>query len=256
MRGEHRPESPSSAEVCGSSPHARGTLFRHLTEGMDERFIPACAGNTVSQRPANSCMSVHPRMRGEHFTSTYHCFSKYGSSPHARGTRERCAEQGRPMRFIPACAGNTGIPHSRPPRQSVHPRMRGEHRHHPQVIPAVVGSSPHARGTLPRRCPARGYCRFIPACAGNTIAAGLSRPVRPVHPRMRGEHTVVPTVKYLGVGSSPHARGTQPVMLFRVFQRRFIPACAGNTLANFHVWTVHTVHPRMRGEHSRSTLFG
>ena len=33
-----------------------------------ERFIPACAGNTIAQIPGIGCNPVHPRLRGEHVT--------------------------------------------------------------------------------------------------------------------------------------------------------------------------------------------
>ena len=74
---------------------------------------------------------------------------------------------------------------------------------------AIVGSSPHARGTLgddglhglvlrfipacagnapsPKTAPMR--TSFIPACAGNAYAALSRLDSKSVHPRMRGERT-------------------------------------------------------------------
>ncbi len=175
------------------------------------RFIPACAGNTISADKKFYFITVHPRMRGEH---AFHSFLVIHF-----------------LRFIPACAGNTiavqfirhfnsgSSPHARGTLLinliidigiSVHPRMRGEHGicslaksatdrfipacarntlvHHLEPV-SKAGSSPHARGTL--------------------LAIDLTFRINPVHPRMRGEH--------------------YKVNLFFCKDQRFIPACAGNT---------------------------
>ena len=147
------PNAPHSPPVLwGSSPHARGALS----------FLPI----------ASSAHTDHPRMRGEHCCSHRQGLPKagiipacagstsswfavplgmFGSSPHARGAP---GEGGRTLDV-----------------RGDHPRMRGEHRIDvhvryfcPGIIPAcagstpampdeeahISGSSPHARGALPR----------------------------------------------------------------------------------------------------------
>ena len=47
---------------------------------------------------------------------------------------------------------------------------------------------------------------------------------------MRGEHLGDIAKNALGVGSPPHARGTQSPMHARAKRFRITPACAGNTL--------------------------
>ena len=127
MRGEHAGTLSNSAGQCGSSPHARGTPFAARTCECFWRLIPACAGNTLAAKPAG--------------------VSYGGSSPHARGTLgEGLSHCARP-RLIPACAGNTAPCPGCCSAASAHPRMRGEHGHPQHAVPAVVGSSPHARGT-------------------------------------------------------------------------------------------------------------
>jgi len=107
MRGEHSAASNNGLSVSGSSPHARGTLcfcqFPHLAT----RFIPACAGNTISGAYGSALIAVHPRMRGEHRADMAPASEAAGSSPHARGTRLQWHPVHRRPRFIPACAGNT-----------------------------------------------------------------------------------------------------------------------------------------------------
>mgnify|MGYP007051632734 CR=1 FL=1 len=91
------------------------------------------------------------------------------------------------------------------------------------------GSSPHARGTHRRRVEQVLPQRLIPACAGNTPAAGGQTVRRPAHPRMRGEHARHCCV----IGGA----------------RRLIPACAGNTPQRSSHPKSNPAHPRMRGEH-------
>ena len=44
--GEHEYEVKEGQSISGSSPPVRGTLLRGLLGSHDDRFIPACAGNT------------------------------------------------------------------------------------------------------------------------------------------------------------------------------------------------------------------
>ena len=152
----------------GSSPHARGTRAAIQRRRCRGRFIPACAGNTSSQCRRRRCRTVHPRMRGEHTAGANSDALNDGSSPHARGTQppRRCGQAC--ARFIPACAGNTRTTSTTPRLPAVHPRMRGEHAFSSVGCAHDVGSSPHARGTLPWSMVRFHHGRFIPACAGNT----------------------------------------------------------------------------------------
>ena len=53
---------------------------------VEQRFIPACAGNTSDSGDGQEKTAVHPRMRGEHRTAYKVAVDVGGSSPHARGT--------------------------------------------------------------------------------------------------------------------------------------------------------------------------
>ena len=228
MRGERCFCSSSETPSIGSSPHARGT--RHHTHRSPRpcRFIPACAGNAISELVSRGRKSVHPRMRGERRLAERCSYTPDGSSPHARGT---LLEAGHPLaegRFIPACAGNAHRAGSADTGQSVHPRMRGERATGCLAYSIRVGSSPHARGTPgPAACRSE-RPRFIPACAGNALLPVVPSPLPPVHPRMRGERGVEVCLKDTTPGSSPHARGTHVHERRRHERQRFIPACAGN----------------------------
>ena len=147
-------------------------------------------------------------MRGEHFCRPEETPAEDGSSPHARGTPAIISAALTALRFIPACAGNTRCRLMMRSVIPVHPRMRGEHALNSMPRSAASGSSPHARGT---RFSGKSYgwrIRFIPACAGNTLYPKSHAFLRPVHPRMRGEHIGQEVNAREQVGSSPHARGT------------------------------------------------
>ncbi len=216
----------------GSSPHARGTPSTSAASRSSFRFIPAYAGN--ARRPADAIADhpVHPRMRGERLSVAVRLNSSSGSSPHARGTLDGMGQAGFLIRFIPACAGNA---------------ISGS-----SSAFSCFGSSPHARGTHGHAARGDGRDRFIPACAGNAWWRMTTAVWPSVHPRMRGERGLdQPGGIPLG-GSSPHARGTPAASPASLCACRFIPACAGNaSLATPHQIGL-TVHPRMRGERSRS----
>ena len=55
-------------------------------------------------------------------------------------------------------------------------------------------------------------------------------------------------------GLSPLARGTHACFTPYVWQSRFIPAGAGNTIDAVQDETVETVYPRWRGEHGRGQM--
>ena len=66
MRGEHNQSAQMSTDLTGSSPHARGTqCCRPIVRG-EIGIIPACAGNTDTNRHMVRHLGDHPRMRGEH----------------------------------------------------------------------------------------------------------------------------------------------------------------------------------------------
>ena len=91
--------------------------------------------------------------------------------------------------------------------------------------------------------------RFIPACAGNTTATPSSTRWRPVHPRLRGEHSWAGFASAMLYGSSPPARGTRRAVAVVHALDWFIPACAGNTRPASVDLPDRPVHPRLRGEH-------
>ena len=172
-----------------------------------------------------------------------------GSSPLARGTRERFGAPQIVGRLIPARAGNTSLRRPFCQRRPAHPRSRGEHTKILSSCTPTTGSSPLARGTLSSRMAELVAVRLIPARAGNTRS--ISTPhLRPsAHPRSRGEHIAWSPAMMLSDGSSPLARGTPPSIYVTCLGDRLIPARAGNTISAERDTFMRSAHPRSRGEH-------
>ena len=126
-RGEHEDMMGQPIDDHGSSPRARGTPVLDFERALDERFIPAGAGNTAPPPSPATTSAVHPRGRGEHLMPRRWNASATGSSPRARGTHRRGGVRQLPERFIPAGAGNTSPPNCSATPSPVHPRGRGEH---------------------------------------------------------------------------------------------------------------------------------
>ena len=111
--------------------------------------------------------------------------------------------------------------------EAVHPRLRGEHG--AQALPsgAVLGSSPLTRGTHRLKAVFFAGIRFIPAYAGNTSGPSGGSSRLPVHPRLRGEHTLDAHPLYFTIGSSPLTRGTPQAIGCMAARVRFIPLTRG-----------------------------
>ena len=69
----------------------------------------------------------------------------------------------------------------------VYPRMYGETLDNQYRYFVVRGLSPHVRGNLGRRCPARVWQRSIPACTGKPVCGDGIAVMPRVYPRMYGE---------------------------------------------------------------------
>ena len=185
--GEQKQAAYQWAKRNGSSPRVRGTEQQQTYQYANHRFIPACAGNSRDQWRDRRRGPVHPRVCGEQVTNLTLPHNANGSSPRVRGTVEIRRLRERVMRFIPACAGNRGVPCHRPPPKPVHPRVCGEQRGFDDAKYQRNGSSPRVRGTGGGLCLCRGRGRFIPACAGNRPGGPPPLRVPAVHPRVCGE---------------------------------------------------------------------
>ncbi len=228
--------------LCGEQ------ITRAPRRGTRFGFIPACAGNRAIYRRQRGEFPVYPRLCGEQEQQMTPHQALSGLSPPVRGTAGCLWAGMKSLRFIPACAGNSGW-HRRPtdPRP-VYPRLCGE-----QAISLVArfgtnGLSPPVRGTGRRGIRHQCTPRFIPACAGNSRPKTL--PARPpeVYPRLCGEQPLMDTLPAGTRGLSPPVRGTGQGRGVEASARRFIPACAGNRGKARSGKQRLPVYPRLCGE--------
>ena len=152
-RGVYRASICASYSARGSSPLARGLLFRGLVKGGDLRIIPARAGFTRMLPVPRPLGEDHPRSRGVYFRSKMRPPLTRGSSPLARGLLGYFAGVGGAPRIIPARAGFTYWTWTPVRTHPDHPRSRGvynyatcPHRKCIGIIPARAGFTYHSRG--------------------------------------------------------------------------------------------------------------
>ena len=212
----------------GSSPRLRGTVFSVDSGVSLARFIPAPAGNRLSNSKQQPSNTVHPRACGEQGKAASINWLWSGSSPRLRGTGLDGPLRQRDGRFIPAPAGNSGATLEPHVFAAVHPRACGEQSYTLADLILITGSSPRLRGTVRHGAGEREARRFIPAPAGNSRSAPAACGSPPVHPRACGEQAGAGPAGPRSAGSSPRLRGTgHRDRGFRCGDR-FIPAPAGN----------------------------
>ena len=275
-RGVYATRRQASPSRRGSSPLARGLRDRGVVLLGDDGIIPARAGFTSSSWSTRPRPWDHPRSRGVYRPRTGTGPRGPGSSPLARGLRRRLSllrlaagssplarglrrSGGRwPARagIIPARAGFTPLPFTRPYTLSDHPRSRGVYLLLTHPHPRSTGSSPLARGLPAVGADAGDLVRIIPARAGFTAHAPASpnpgtdhprsrgvydglvpagpvradrRPSQWDHPRSRGVYPRLDPGPPSRLGSSPLARGLQWYGWSITNQQGIIPARAGFT---------------------------
>ena len=221
-------------QSIGPPSLAQGTRIAVGFSTSISRFIPAC---------------------GELSKPSWAIVQLDGSSPLARGTQDLDRLGYVADRFIPAYAGNSWRLRYSCGLVPVHPRLRGELAVGSFSDKIVSGSSPLTRGTqLAIRQRERGR-RFIPAYAGNSRVRESLLFDSAVHPRLRGELKVKVKKVFILLGSSPLTRGThQSIDEVRV-NARFIPAYAGNSSEPQRFWQPVSVHPRLRGELAKKSIY-
>ncbi len=239
----------------GPSPRARGAGSFLRWRGGAAGSIPACAGSSVLRNYEAVRLRVHPRVRGEQLDDRGGHAAASGPSPRARGAVQAARTQEAVHGSIPACAGSSRTTGHRAGRPWVHPRVRGEQFTSRRFSTSRRGPSPRARGAeLLRQLRLAGR-RSIPACAGSSPRRGDKRGGAGVHPRVRGEQSVVEGESPPEGGPSPRARGAVKRGGARRMREGSIPACAGSSLPRAKRVCRPWVHPRVRGEQSLTCGF-
>ncbi|MGY3684809.1 hypothetical protein ACVWXU_008432 [Streptomyces sp. TE33382] len=172
---------------------------------------PACAGTTVSQSENGDEPREQPRVRGDDSGSASVPPTPMGTTPRARGRRDRvgCGRGGRGNN--PACAGTTPWWASPPCAFWEQPRVRGDDRRGWPSPLRIRGTTPRARG---RRVRVDRWLRGEgnnPACAGTTPRAACRARSPREQPRVRGDDRRQEPFLHPGDGTTPRARGRPSV---------------------------------------------
>ena len=170
-----------------------------------------------------------------------------GSSPLARGLRDRARSRAAWRRIIPARAGFTGLVPVTYPGGRDHPRSRGVYVCSPRFRRLAMGSSPLARGLRRRRGRRTRARRIIPARAGFTPPTSRTARSTADHPRSRGVYSAFVVGDVAPVGSSPLARGLPRGRDPDLLLLGIIPARAGFTPGPRPGQLAAGDHPRSRG---------
>ena len=227
-RGENSGSFCVQLKTPGSSPLARGKRQHPKNRAWSGGLIPARAGKTRCVIHRVHLRAAHPRSRGENsYTAHRPIFAAW---------------------LIPARAGKTSERRGKGNEPWAHPRSRGENEAGAAVAHYTRGSSPLARGKRPRGDRRRRREGLIPARAGKTPTRSRLWPKPGAHPRSRGENARWNTCTWLGVGSSPLARGKPSTQSGPTWRRGLIPARAGKTVRRRRTARLRRAHPRSRGE--------
>ena len=251
--GSTKTQMPHVRRIAGSSPLVRGARILTGCGFTRHGIIPASAGSTPRTAGFVLAWEDHPRLCGEHFEEMVAELSSMGSSPLVRGARDREHSLYLWPGIIPACAGSTASVQPTPSLDWDHPRLCGEHSVPQGQRSESKGSSPLVRGARPSRPRERAEFGIIPACAGSTPFRRPSRRSSRDHPRLCGEHLVVSSCSDDISGSSPLVRGAPHALRLADLDTGIIPACAGSTSVPGHSNRLHKDHPRLCGEHRRSS---
>ena len=170
-----------------------------------------------------------------------------GSSPLARGLLFALLQSVEHVGIIPARAGFTSGTRASQSTATDHPRSRGVYPTGCGPLVLGPGSSPLARGLLPRASATRIHSTIIPARAGFTPRRAGRWHRRADHPRSRGVYGRGFRPCGGCGGSSPLARGLPAGRLASEAWSRIIPARAGFTRTRLSAPTSSGDHPRSRG---------
>ena len=205
----------------------RGNHADKVGVHVQQRSIPACAGEPRGSRRLTLPIRVYPRVCGGTDLARIPTLYPRGLSPRVRGNQQCYPFHNGCSGSIPACAGEPQRLSASGQRLWVYPRVCGGTN---SVIPfttGVAGLSPRVRGNLNEgrfdSLPERVYPRV---CGGTSCSRPKISGIRGLSPRVRGNHC-------------PHPKG--------VLGAGSIPACAGEPHRAPPYLPIPWVYPRVCG---------
>ena len=198
---------PAVCRAVGPSPRVRGKLLNGQLASVNQRSIPARAGETTTAARGQSVPQVHPPACGGNKAWVPSWSAVTGPSPRVRGKPQYGMHPSLSTGSIPARAGETVLFCAEVSTNRVHPRACGGNAGGPSGEAGIRGPSPRVRGKPSRVVRKRQMKRSIPARAGETSCVIAARPSSRVHPRAcGGNRGGVPMSERL-TGPSPRVRG-------------------------------------------------
>ena len=231
----------------GLSPRGRGNPLQPLRHSIDDRSIPAWAGEPSAARLKSMSRTVYPRVGGGTNATSAELFLVVGLSPRGRGNRGKPPVLAVRERSIPAWAGepSTGpAPESTPP---VYPRVGGGTRSTRTRLSSSSGLSPRGRGnplSSGNRIPGH---RSIPAWAGEPGSRTRTHTRSKVYPRVGGGTSCLTSWSASASGLSPRGRGNPTRKRRKGPCGGSIPAWAGEPSCQRLRAPVSSVYPRVGG---------
>ena len=152
----------------GSPPRGRGKELPFVGFEPHTGITPAWAGKSTSGGSVLLTAADHPRVGGEKTNRQELRAKRPGSPPRGRGKGLVICSLVRTPRITPAWAGKRKCP--RPPAggREDHPRVGGEKRVRPEVLPSGQGSPPRGRGKGPPGSGSGKQRGITPAWAGKS----------------------------------------------------------------------------------------
>ncbi len=226
-RGDRPGRGDVYREWHEASPHPRGSTQR--VAGLDQLVegFPAPAGID----PRASCTTTWacglPRTRGDRPGVGARAGLQHPASPHPRGSTRARGGDHRLQRGFPAPAGIDPLHRWQIPTSMRLPRTRGDRPAARNSREALLMASPHPRGsTLAARWLGQDLGGF-PAPAGIDPRTTAAPPAASRLPRTRGDRPMALRISAVGIGASPHPRGSTLPVPYPLPTLRGFPAPAG-----------------------------
>ena len=221
------PSQDGTAAGAGLSPRGRGNLQQPVLKLLEQRSIPAWAGEPAKAPTPMLVPWVYPRVGGGTGPSQDGTAAGAGLSPRGRGNLQQPVLKLLEQRSIPAWGGGTG------------PSQDG--------TAAGAGLSPRGRGNLQQPVLKLLEQRSIPAWAGEPAKAPTPMLVPWVYPRVGGGTGPSQDGTAAGAGLSPRGRGNRIYPVCIPVKDGSIPAWAGEPLRLRLPRKPLPVYPRVGG---------
>ena len=183
--GTHPPHPPHPG-IRGLSPRMRGNRRQMERRRLEQRSIPAYAGEPPRRKAPRTRYEVYPRVCGGTAQSQRGGILAYGLSPRMRGNRGPGGRWAGWGGSIPAYAGEPGRTTTSAPTGRVYPRVCGGTGQNAAPILRGNGLSPRMRGNPEAPANAVQPDRSIPAYAGEPHSWAVIPAGAAVYPRVCG----------------------------------------------------------------------